>query len=351
MELSKKQNAFAFLTTLVVSSLVSPTSHGGAITSANAPPPPPPTVVPGVIRLTCTLSVGNSHELLNVKDYDRRNFAEAFLDFEKADGADYFKCTEGCDPIIWSRNRTEHPSGDVKPVSKVTLTGQIGLPSLRIKLIDSKPFLETRVESAHRSWTGAVITNKNDSLVPFVGREFYAEARTDERVEFEKIEDLKKLANETKRLVASSSRGSTELRCTVIKPGQVSKAQTAKIYAAAPRQGTISSKDYESATSIHHITQPYSTILDLARKLDPDHRKAMIADMTVLRGSLDFMKPIVEKVRDAVATHPKMTGENAWGYIASLLGIHPMSPSGIVLPTIVPLLIAEEDAAKTEMTK
>ena len=48
--------------------------------------------------------------------------------------------------------------------------------------------------------------------------------------------------------------------------------------------------------------------------------------------------------RKAVKTHPKMTDENAWGYIASLLGISPMSPSGVVLPSIVPLLIAEEDA-------
>lgn len=351
MKPSKKRNSVVTLTTLLFTTLLSPQSYGGAITSANAPPPPPPPNIPGLVRLSCTLNISSSHVALGRKQNvlaapEERlgSSAEALLDFEKEDGSANFKCVEGCDNLTWTRNRSSWPAGEMKPVSKTTGAGQISLPSLNLKMIDAKPFLATRVESAHRSWTGNIVSSKTDSLVPFEGRNFYAEARTDEAIDNERIDELKRLATKTKRTVLSSSQSFTQFRCTVLQPGQMSKAQIYRVQATPPRAGTISAQEYEKATSMDHISQPYKTVLDLARKIDPDHRKAMLAESAIIYRDIEFLKPVAQKVRDTAKAHSDMTAENAWGFIAQLLGISPMSPSGVVLPSIVPLLIAEEEA-------
>lgn len=204
------------------------------------------------------------------------------------------------------------------------------------------------LSSAHRSWTGSIVKNEKETVQDLERDEFYANAATDENVESTEIPKLLKLAKTLNRDVTSSARSNTELRCTVLKPGQVSEAQIDKILALPPAAGTISAREYESATSMSHISQPYENVLKLARNLDPAHRKALIAKFLILRKNIDFLKPVAGKVREAVKAYPQMTAENAWGYIDSLLGISPMSPSGIVLPPMVPLLIAEEDAVVTK---
>lgn len=353
MRFQKKQpdtgSFVALFFTSLLTCFLTPASFGGAITSANAPISPPPPIIPGVIRLTCTLNVATVFHVLGEKD-SKMNVAETLLDYEKADGAAHFECVAGCDNIVWMQNRREWPMGEVKPISKVTEIGQVPLPRLRMTLDaddKSKLSIETHLESAHRTWTGSIVLGKSETLVLFEPKDFsfQAEARTDENSgSTQHIGELQQLARQTRRAVTTSAWSHTQLWCSILEPGQLSKVQVAKILARPPRAGTISAKEYENATSIRNISQPYVKVLALARKLDPDHRKAILTEFAASRGSLDFLKPVAQKVREAAETNPEMTTEYAWAYIASLLGLHPMSPSGIVIPKMVPFVIAEEDS-------
>ncbi len=342
MSIRKTGSLSILATAFTLLSLVTQPGFGGAITSANAPPMPPTLPIPGIYRLSCNVNVASFFALDSRTGADLVNVAETDLEYEKLDGQNNFTCIEGCEKLNW-RKHSQFPAGVLLPESNKRKYADVRLPTLRLEMVDSNLILFAHVATGHRSWAGNLITSSQTKQIRFGQHEFQAHAETFETIDSSQLRKLRRMAKVMKRELVTSARGSTSILCTMLQPGQLSKAKTQQMMLKAPRAGSLSADEFNDATAIDKITQPFSKFLELARKLDPDHRKAMIAEFKSLRRNNDFLIPLAAKVRETVEQNPSMTGENVWAYIAQLLGIEPMSPSGIVIPTVIPLIIVEQE--------
>jgi hypothetical protein len=316
-------------------------SHGGGITSANAPEIPPPPKVPGTARLSCEIRLGKIEDFYKPRVGTAGEFSsqKTTVEYEKREGDMYFSCTDGCESPVWTSSKPLSPIRLLKIPQKLT---DLSLPSLRVELMNGVPYIIAKVKAGHISDSGTLIQAEKETYRPLnSGRELFFIAETNEETLADRTQ-LDELYAKTNRPVKTKIYGYTEVRCERLEPGTLSKTEIARLRAQAPRPGFISANEYESKVQ-GQLKMPFRARLSLALKLDPDHLRALLASSSINKKSeLDAIKAILPEVRRILAAYPDLTFENIWAVSTELLKIPAMSPTGIVVGSLIPLVMASE---------
>ena len=148
---------------------------------------------------------------------------------------------------------------------------------------------------------------------------------------------------QTGQTATSKNWARSEIRCNVLRPDQISRAQADIIFARPPAAGKISLAEYEDRTrnTFGEANTHFAGIVTLAATVDPAQIKANLATFGDSSVMIRALRSAVPGLQRLLKTNPQLTVEEAFEASSQMVRVNPMSPSSIVGFELMPLVMAD----------
>lgn len=286
---------------------------------------------------------------------------ETAIEYQRQEGSKNFQCVLGCENPVWQQKHRELPASRIALPKGAFHEAEIGFPELSLSenvdvgnVLNAK--YKVRIVEDNGGFTDTVI---EDSTPFTVGKDNILAG--DNKVDY--FKGSFSMSSEEKaqwkgRTEIEYSTSSFRLDCYVIGNDLLSHAEIAELLQKPAKEGFISKSAYDESpvTQIFNDIDKnggndfFSDALAVARRLDPDHRKASLADLALVGSDKQFLPRLRDSallLEMTLNDNPNLTNREVAQILSESLGIQfGLNFSSVFAANYIALVMVDEEQSK-----